>query len=132
MRLKTEHWVSAYMRQRQAAGVFAVLARRGDADGGAIYVRVVNATGLALLFGPAPPSLDGPVSDERAFIPMAGCDAGAQPEAHIDEYLRKEGNFDPDLWIIDIESAQLQHGLEEWLLKEETFTIAWPPKISDF
>ncbi len=40
MRLKAEMWVMAYVRRVNAAGGMAMIAKRGDADAGAIYIKV--------------------------------------------------------------------------------------------
>ena len=53
MRLKSELWVKAYIRRCRIEGADALLMRRGDADAGAIYIKVSRLDGTALLFGPA-------------------------------------------------------------------------------
>ena len=71
MRLKSEIWVKAYIRRCQHEGVVAVLGRRGDADAGAIYIKVSRLDGTALLFGPAPSGLDE-AREERRWEPSLG------------------------------------------------------------
>ena len=71
MRLKSEIWVKAYIRRCQHEGVAAVLGRRGDADAGAIYIKVSRLDGSALLFGPAPSGLDE-AGEERRWEPSLG------------------------------------------------------------
>ena len=38
----------------------------------------------------------------------------ADPEA--DEYLRREVDFDPDLWIVEVEARDGRHFLDDWLM----------------
>jgi hypothetical protein len=40
MRVKSHIWVNAYLRRVNGAFVDAALVRRGDADAGAIYIKV--------------------------------------------------------------------------------------------
>jgi hypothetical protein len=95
-RLRSDFWVSAYLRQRQSKGVQAVLLRRGAAEAGAIFIRIDRLDGVIDLYGPA---FQGEVEDGvRRFRPVLSGNA-AQVQDHIDRELR----FDVDLWVIDVE-----------------------------
>jgi len=101
MRLKSELWVKAYLRRCAIEGAPALLERRGDADAGAIYIKISRLDGSAGLFGPAPASL-GARDTERRWQPcLATLPA---PEAEADHYLAQQVAFDPDLWIIVVEA----------------------------
>ena len=113
MRLKSEIWVQAYLRICAANGVTGVLARRGDRDAGAIYVRVVRLDGFCDLFGPAAAGLEG-ADAERRFVPCLGKNPVADPEA--DRYLARQTGYDPDLWIVEIEDRTGRHCLDDWLV----------------
>jgi hypothetical protein len=112
MRLKAEIWVKAYIRRCQLEGAAAVLARRGDEDAGAIYIKVSRLDGTALLFGPAPAGLDE-AREERRWV--ACLDRVPAPEAEADAYLARQIAFDPDIWIIAVEDGRGRHFLEDWL-----------------
>lgn len=97
-RLKTEIRVSAQVRRAQIAGSFATIVRRGDADAGAVAVKLYQGPGAVKLFIQSR-DLDGaPVWRE----PFEG-EAGPEIEAKIDRWLEKETRVDPDLWIVEIE-----------------------------
>ncbi|MFC0283030.1 DUF1491 family protein [Camelimonas abortus] len=101
VRLRSDFWVSAYIRRCQGEGAVATLARRGAAEAGAIFVRLDTLDGAVRLFGPAPQALmDGEDYGERQFteIPLPEPTAAAAWER-----LQKEIRFDPDLWIVDVE-----------------------------
>ena len=49
MRLRSDIWVSAYLRRCAAQGVVAVLRRRGAAEAGAIFVKLDRLDGTAAL-----------------------------------------------------------------------------------
>ncbi|YBV98127.1 DUF1491 family protein [Phyllobacteriaceae bacterium JZ32] len=100
MRLTSDFWVSALMRRVNGGGGFAYLARRGSAEAGAIFIKLRKAGGAYDLYGPAPQiAYDTGKPDERVFTRI-GQDL---PEWEVDEKLRGEARFDPDLWLVEIE-----------------------------
>ncbi|MCX7323236.1 MAG: DUF1491 family protein [Hyphomicrobiales bacterium] len=109
-RLRSDFWVSAYLRQRSVAGVIAVLRRRGAAEAGAIFIKVDMLDGQVRLFGPAPPSFDRPETDggavERRFEELMAADPLA-----VEDRLVRELRFDADLWIIEVEDRSGSPGL---------------------
>jgi hypothetical protein len=113
MRLKSEIWVKAYLRRAAVNGCPGVVVRHGHDEAGAIFVKVVTRNGAALLFGPAPAGLDG--ADEERRFTNAFNTSDAQPEAKVDEKLSQEQRYDPDLWIVEIESSSGAHFLDGWL-----------------
>lgn len=112
MRLKSELWVKAYIRRCQTEGAAAVLVRRGDADAGAIYIKVSGLDGTAQLFGPAPAGMEG-AREERRWQPCLTREPA--PEAEAEAYLRRQIEFDSDIWIVEVEDGAGRHFLEDWL-----------------
>jgi hypothetical protein len=113
MRLKSELWVKAYMRL--CAGHFApaVVVRRGQGDAGAIYIKVNRLDGTCALYGPAPPNFDRD-PDDRVWSLCVGSETVAEAEA--DTYLRRQFEFDADIWIIEIEDRAGRHFLGDALV----------------
>ena len=97
MRLKTHVTASAILRRAQAAGLFATVAHKGDPDGGVLWVKVLarNEEGRreAALWAER---------YEGGFAPRTD---GFVPEAEADEIVRRERDFDRDLWLIEVEGA---------------------------
>jgi hypothetical protein len=112
MRVKAELWVQGYIRRCQLEGAAAMLLRRGDADAGAIYIKVRSTGGTALLFGPAPAGLDE-MREDRRWQPCLP-DAEVN-EADADAYLARQISFDPDIWIVEVENSGGRHFLDDWL-----------------
>ena len=104
-RLRSDFWVSAYLRQRAVAGVVAVLRRRGAPEAGAIFIKVDRLDGTALLFGPAPPDLEAE-SPGRTFALMLEADPLA-----IEDRVARELRFDSDLWLVEVEDRSGDPGL---------------------
>jgi len=111
MRLKSEIWVRAYLRRCQAENVPAVVVRRGDEAAGAIFICVDRLDGTVSLYGPAPAGLSG-TETERRWVTCFDRASGGEAK----HYLARQSEFDPDLWIIEIEDRAGRH----FLSKEET------------
>lgn len=117
MRLRSEIWVKAYVRRCAGQGVPAAVVRHGDDDAGAIYIRVNRLDGSSLVFGPAPAGWDGGDSD-RQWVP---CFAnGATPDGEADAFLSRQADFDPDVWVVEIEDRDGRHFLDGWLASAST------------
>ena len=104
-RLRSDFWISAYLRQRAAAGVVAVLRRRGAAEAGAIFIKVDRLDGTACLFAPAPPDLEQD-SGERRFERVLDSDP-----LSVEDKMQRELRFDGDLWLVEVEDRSGDPGL---------------------
>ncbi|MBV9567719.1 MAG: DUF1491 family protein [Hyphomicrobiales bacterium] len=101
MRLRSDIWVSAYLRRCAVEGVTAVLRRRGAAEAGAIFVKVDRLDDTAMLYGPAPASEELPQGVDRLFTRLHA--SLTVSPADVEARLAKERGFDPDLWIVEVE-----------------------------
>jgi hypothetical protein len=107
MRVTTDLWVSALMRRVFAEGGFAAVVRRGATESGAVFVLLRERDGMVRLFGPAPQtSYDAARPEERLFAPLAESDEPAEIEARLE----KEQRFDPDIWVVEIETGNVALG----------------------
>ena len=114
MRLKSEIWVKAYIRRCSTEGVPAMIVRRGQSDAGAIFIKVNQLDGTALVLGPAPAGFEDSET-ERLWSPCHGDDAMGDSDA--DAYLSRQAAFDTDIWVIEIEDRQGRHFLEDAILQ---------------
>jgi len=114
MRIKSEIWVRAYLRRCQAQGVPVVIVRRGDEAAGAIFICIDRLDGTVFLYGPAPAGLTGTES-ERRWVSCFGAEAVSLAE--VQGYLTRQMDFDPDLWIIEVEDKGGRHFLDEAALE---------------
>jgi hypothetical protein len=106
--LKTAIWASALIRTAQANGAFAAVARKGDADAGAVLVKVATLDGRARLYAPARRGADG----ERVWLDLSAGALGDEERA-VDAHIAREAAFDPDLWVVEIEDKAGRHFLTE-------------------
>jgi len=108
MRIKAKIWTMAYIRCCSSEGVPAVIVRRGQDDGGAIFIKINSLDGDIALYGPAPASL-GASRDDRLWVLCMG--EGKVKEADAESYLLRQAEFDPDIWIIEVEDREGRHFL---------------------
>ncbi|MEQ1619704.1 MAG: DUF1491 family protein [Terricaulis sp.] len=105
--LKTDFWASALIRRASGAGAFAGVVRRGDADAGAVLVKVATMDGRARLYAPARAG-----EGERVWLDLSAGTLG-DVEADVDEAIRKRSANDPDLWVVEVEDKLGRHFLME-------------------
>jgi hypothetical protein len=115
MRIKSEIWVRAYLRRCQAKGVPVVIVQRGDEAAGAIFICVDRLDGTVSLYSPAPAGLME-IETERRWVSCFG--PRPVSEAEADLYLARQREFDPDLWIIEIEDKAGRHFLGDAAVKD--------------
>ncbi|MEL6583982.1 MAG: DUF1491 family protein [Pseudomonadota bacterium] len=96
VRLATGVWVDAYRAQLSAAHIPCYITARGDAVAGAVVVKCAHLDGTARAFQR---SFDA----TGARVWMVMCEG---PEAEVDAQLSRARQYDPDLWIIEIESRE--------------------------
>lgn len=103
MRVTSDFWVSALVRRIFNAGGFAAIGRRGATEAGAIFILVRSRDGRFRLMGPAAQSsYDEAGPQERRFAQLLEGD----DEALLTARLAKEGRFDPDYWLVEIEADE--------------------------
>jgi hypothetical protein len=105
MRLKSAIWVAAYVRLCHLEGAFAVVRRRGAEEAGAIFVKISRLDGTSNLFAPAPQaSFDEAHPADRRFASCLKAGFAADPE--VEARIAREIEFDPDLWLVEVEDRQ--------------------------
>lgn len=112
MRLKAAIWVAAYLRRCNAAGAFAVLRRRGAEEAGAVFIKINRLDGTAKLYGPAPQTaFDESHPADRLFVACLG--EGPVEDSAAEIYLTRQVQFDPDLWIVEVEDREGRDFLDQ-------------------
>ena len=101
-RLASAVWVQAFLRRCDLAAVPVYVLRRGDADAGEIWLKLVKG------------------ADEVSILQVSREDHTSTvhkvlDEAEADRHLARQETYDPDLWVIEIDdragrSDALLHG----------------------
>lgn len=107
MRLKSEIWVSAFLRRCQTQGIYGAVVRKGAPEAGAVYVIVDRRDGRLHLFGPAP----GPAYDEEGERRWIEEIAFPAPSEAVTKLLARRQAADPDIWIVEVEDRRGTAGL---------------------
>jgi len=103
-RLASGIWVGAYLARLQAQGIPVYVNARGDETAGAVLVKLATLDGQAKAFHRVVDLMSG----TRRWDLLAEGD-----ERDVDESIAKQRNFDPDLWVIEVEDAKGRHLLDE-------------------
>ncbi len=104
MRLKSSIWVSAYIRRCGIDHIPVMVMRRGAEAAGAIFIKINKLDGSVILFGPAPQTSFEEEGTGRFWMALKG--GKSLPESDVDKLLEREINFDPDIWILEVEDRQ--------------------------
>ena len=105
--LRSDIWVSAFVRRHNDLGHMCVMSRRGDPIAGQVFIEVDHLDGTLSLFTPAPMASrkdDASLVFQRRFN-------RAEP-AKVRERIAREIEFDPDLWVLSLDLRGDDPGIE--------------------
>ncbi|MDO5657806.1 MAG: DUF1491 family protein [Paracoccus sp. (in: a-proteobacteria)] len=103
-RLATGIWVAAYRARLAQAGIPVYVTRRGDETAGAVLVKCATLDGRAQLWA-REWDMETDRRDWRVIF-----DGN---EAEADAAATRQAGFDPDLWVLEIESREGRTLLDE-------------------
>jgi hypothetical protein len=116
MRVRTEIWVRAYLRRCQAEAIPVYVGRRGDEAAGAVFICVNRLDGTVALYGPAPAGLAETETERRWVSLFGGKPVGV---AEVQVYLARQWDFDPDVWVLELEDRAGRHLLGDLIIEGE-------------
>ena len=103
-RLTSEFWVQAYLTRLRLSEIPAFVTSHGDNTAGAVLVKMNTLDGKAQVF-------------QRSFDLMSGArnwsELLAGDDARVDDAIIRQQEFDPDLWVIEVEDRAGRHLLDE-------------------
>lgn len=103
--ISSDVWVGALIRRAELAGAFAAVVRRGDARAGTVIVKAYDTSERkARLYSEA----FGPDGDRLWIQPVR-----SDQEGELDAFIRRQADFDPDLWVVEVEDRQGRHFITE-------------------
>ncbi|MDE4146167.1 MAG: DUF1491 family protein [Pseudophaeobacter sp. bin_em_oilr2.035] len=103
-RLTARFWVDAYLARLRFSDIPAFVTAHGDDTAGAVLVKLNTLDGQAQAFHRSYDLMSG----DRKWVLLA-----EGPETDVDSSVRRQGEFDPDLWVIEVEDRQGRHLLDE-------------------
>jgi hypothetical protein len=106
--LKSEIWVSAFLRRGQNDGHYGAVIHRGAVEAGAIYIYVNHLNGTYDLLGPPP----GPAYSEAGERRFSLEFETPRDWETVSEAISRRRKFDSDIWVIEIEDRYGLAGIE--------------------
>ncbi len=103
-RLATGLWVSAYLQRLALENIPAYVLAKGDATAGAVLVKCASLDGQAVAHERITDFMTGA---RRWDVALDGA------EADVDAFIARQRDRDPDLWVIEVESREGRHLLDE-------------------
>lgn len=101
-RLKTGLWARSILRTVALSGCSAMVLRKGDEDAGAVLIVLMDRQRKAAVL--------------RESTTEGQWDRVLMPDAQsLDDYLRRQQRYDPDLWILELEVESVETPLETTL-----------------
>ncbi len=97
-------WVGALSRRVHAAGDFATVLHRGDDVAGSVVIVHRDRAGA-----------------RRALARVVGADqtyewrVGASGDS-VDDWVARQGRYDPDLWVIELDTPDLARFIDETIV----------------
>ena len=104
-RLRSKIWVQAYLKRLEIQNIAAYVSAHGDDNSGAILIKVIKMDGSSQLYQK---TFDLQNNRNVWVKIMEGSDM------EIDTLLEKQKVTDPDIWVVEIESANGQNYLDEF------------------
>ena len=108
-RLPTGLWVAAHLKLCATRGVMATVLNRGDPDRGVVLQKLRRFDGRCAVLRQET-DFDGATRWAAAF------DGALRDEAEADAYIARAQAMDPDLWVVEIESADGWSPFEEGIV----------------
>tara|TARA_B100000925_G_scaffold278832_1_gene248012 strand:- start:442 stop:762 length:321 start_codon:yes stop_codon:yes gene_type:complete len=104
-RLRSKIWVQAYLKRLEIQNISAYVSVHGDDHSGAILIKLIKMDGSAQLYQK---TFDLQNNRNVWVKILEGLDM------EIDTFIEKQKVNDPDLWVVDVESATGQNYLDEF------------------
>ena len=104
-RLRSKIWVQAYLKRLEIQNIAGYVSAHGDDHSGAILIKVIKMDGSAQLYQK---TFDLSNNRNEWVKILEGQDV------EVDTLVEKQKVNDPDLWVVEIESASGQNYLDEF------------------
>ncbi len=103
--IRAELWCAAFVRRHNDLGNICVVSRRGDAIAGQVWIEIDHLNGQFSLFCQAPGFMQ--TSKENAWLFQ--CIFDRKDTKEVQQRIAREANFDPDFWLLTLESRADRH-----------------------
>ncbi len=109
--VRADLWCAAFVRRHNDQGRICVVSRRGDPVAGQVWVQVDHLDGTASLYSKAPALLQAEGTPAEQDSWKFQCRLSRVSPARITDRIAQEERFDPDFWLLVLESRSADCGL---------------------
>ncbi|MEM0977055.1 MAG: DUF1491 family protein [Pseudomonadota bacterium] len=102
-RLRSDLWVAAYRKHLEILNIPCMVVAKGQASSGAVMVKLNTLDGKAT-------ALQRSVQPDGTSGWMVVSEGD---ERDVDHSISKQLNFDPDLWVLEVEDKAGRHLLDD-------------------
>lgn len=99
--MATDLLVAAQRRLAAQSGISMIVVHKGDPTSGSILLKINHLDGTAEILTQIR------MNDELFWTPA--CGTTRVPDQEADAYCARQTDFDPDLWVIEIEDREGRH-----------------------
>lgn len=105
-RLKTHIWIQAQLLFCQKQNLPVYILHKGDPDAGAVIVKINIMDGRCRVYTP--------INNLTGGLAWQSISQNEKPiiESEADQYIAKQIEFDPDLWVMEVDDSRGQFELE--------------------
>ena len=107
--LTTRLWVSALVRRANDAGDFATILRKGEESAGQVIVVARRRDGHVQVFTRT-------MNARGAYSWTVAAEAAQDELAKINEYLDRQARYDPDVWIVELDTGNPERFIDDELI----------------
>jgi hypothetical protein len=107
--LKAEIWIKAQIRLCDINLIPAMVTRRGDSDAGAILLKLNRLDAGVEVFCQTRDT-------EGNHAWMRGTGEGLVSDIEAEAYIAKQMQYDPDIWVLEIEDPNIQYVIESKII----------------
>ena len=105
-RLKSGMLIQAGVRMCSSRGVSATVVRRGDPDGGVIYIKINRFEYGCVVLSQV--RMEG---GQLVWLRATG--EHPVTEVDADDYIQRQVKYDPDLWVLEVEDREGRNPFED-------------------
>lgn len=106
--IRADLWTSGFIRRHNDLGQMCVVMRRGDPIAGQIWIEVDHLDGTVSLYAPAPSLM---VEEADAHDRLFQLRLDHETPLKVKERLDREAEFDPDFWLLSLETRNPDIGI---------------------
>lgn len=108
-RLATKLTINALVRRAAAQGDFATVIRKGDETAGQILLLTRARDGACRVYART-------MNRDGAYTWTVAVDGQQEELAKVNEYLDRQARYDPDLWVIELDTANPERLIDDELI----------------